>query len=43
MPINITWVDNCDGEEKIERLHTSVCTLKVHRRQDVITNIEWDF
>jgi methylated-DNA-[protein]-cysteine S-methyltransferase len=43
MPINITWVDNCDGEEKIERLHTPVCTLKVYRRQDVITNIEWDF
>lgn len=43
MPINITWVDSCDGEEVVERLHTPVCTLKVHRRQDVITNIEWDF
>jgi methylated-DNA-[protein]-cysteine S-methyltransferase len=43
MPINITWVDNADGAEEVERLHTAVCTLKVHRRQDVITNIEWDF
>jgi methylated-DNA-[protein]-cysteine S-methyltransferase len=43
MGINITWVDTCDGEEVVESLHTAVCTLKVHRRQDVITNIEWDF
>ena len=43
MTINITWVDNCEGEEKVERLHTPVCTIKIHRRQDVITNIEWDF
>ncbi len=43
MPINITWVDSCDGVEEVERLHTPVCTIKIHRRQDVITNIEWDF
>jgi methylated-DNA-[protein]-cysteine S-methyltransferase len=43
MRINITWVDSCEGEEKVERLHTPVCALKIHRRQDVITNIEWDF
>ncbi len=43
MPINITWVDNCDGEEVVERLHTPVCAIKIHRRQDVITHIEWDF
>ncbi|MEQ1557636.1 MAG: MGMT family protein [Methyloglobulus sp.] len=43
MPINIIWVDNCEGDEEVERLHTSVCSLKVRRRQDVITNIEWDF
>ena len=43
MTINITWVDSCEGEEKVERLHTPVCTIKIHRRQDVITNIEWDF
>jgi methylated-DNA-[protein]-cysteine S-methyltransferase len=43
MPINITWVDNCEGVEVVETLHTPVCTIKVHRRQDVITNIEWDF
>ena len=43
MGINITWVDNCDGVEEVERLHTPVCTIKIHRRQDVITNIEWDF
>ncbi len=43
MPISITWVDRCDGEEIIERFRTPVCTLKIHRRQDVITNIEWDF
>jgi methylated-DNA-[protein]-cysteine S-methyltransferase len=43
MSINITWVDECEGEEEVEKLHTPICTLKVHRRQDVITNIEWDF
>jgi methylated-DNA-[protein]-cysteine S-methyltransferase len=43
MPINITWVDSCDGEEKIESHNTPVCTIKVHRRQDVITHIDWDF
>jgi methylated-DNA-[protein]-cysteine S-methyltransferase len=43
MPINITWVENCEGEEKVERLHTPVCTIKIHRQKDVITNIEWDF
>jgi methylated-DNA-[protein]-cysteine S-methyltransferase len=43
MGINITWVDNCEGVEEVERLHTPVCTIKIHRRQDVITNIEWDF
>ncbi|MEQ1530561.1 MAG: MGMT family protein [Methylococcales bacterium] len=43
MGINITWVDSCDSEEVVERLHTPVCTIKIHRRQDVITNIEWDF
>jgi methylated-DNA-[protein]-cysteine S-methyltransferase len=43
MPINITWVDNCEGVEEVERLHTPVCTIKIHRRQDVITQIEWDF
>ncbi len=43
MPINITWVDNCEGAEEVERLYTPVCTLKIHRRQDVITDIEWDF
>ncbi|MSS76172.1 MAG: methylated-DNA--[protein]-cysteine S-methyltransferase [Methyloglobulus sp.] len=43
MPINITWVDSCDDEEEVERLHTPVYSLKIHRRQDVITNIEWDF
>ncbi len=43
MPINITWVDNCEGVEEVERLHTPVCTLKIHRRQDVITHIDWDF
>jgi methylated-DNA-[protein]-cysteine S-methyltransferase len=43
MPINITWVDNCEGEEKIEILHTPVCKIKVHRKQDVITHIDWDF
>jgi methylated-DNA-[protein]-cysteine S-methyltransferase len=43
MPINITWVDSCDGDEEVERLHTPVCTIKIHRRQDVITHIDWDF
>jgi methylated-DNA-[protein]-cysteine S-methyltransferase len=43
MGINITWVDNCEGEEEVEILNTPVCSLKIHRRQDVITNIEWDF
>ncbi len=43
MPINIIWIDSCEGEEIIERLRTPVCTLKIHRCQDVITNIEWDF
>jgi methylated-DNA-[protein]-cysteine S-methyltransferase len=43
MPINITWVDSFEGIEEVERLHTPVCTIKIHRRQDVITNIEWDF
>ena len=43
MPINITWVDSCIGEEEIDQIRTSVCALKIHRRQDVITNIEWDF
>jgi methylated-DNA-[protein]-cysteine S-methyltransferase len=43
MPINIVWVDSCEGEEKVERFHTPVCTIKVHRRQDVITHIDWDF
>lgn len=42
MTINITWVDHCEGVEEVERLHTPVCTIKIHRRQDVITNIEWD-
>lgn len=43
MPINITWVDYYEGEEEIERLHTPVCTIKIHRSQDVITHIDWDF
>ena len=43
MPLIINWVDQCDGVEEVERLSTPVCTLKVHRRQDVITSIEWDF
>jgi methylated-DNA-[protein]-cysteine S-methyltransferase len=43
MTINITWVDSCEGEEVVERLHTPVCTIKIHRRQEVITHIEWDF
>ncbi|MBK8816309.1 MAG: MGMT family protein [Methylococcaceae bacterium] len=43
MPINITWVDSCDGVEEVERQHTPVCTIKIHRRKDVITSIEWDF
>ncbi len=43
MPINIIWVDNCEGIEEVERLHTPVCTIKIHRRQDVITHIDWDF
>jgi methylated-DNA-[protein]-cysteine S-methyltransferase len=43
MAINITWVDSCDGEEEIEHIHTPVCGLKIHRRQDVITHINWDF
>ncbi len=43
MPINITWVDSCEGVEEVERLHTPVCTIKINRRQDVVTNIEWDF
>lgn len=43
MTINITWVDHCEGVEEVERLHTPVCTIKIHRRQDVITHIDWDF
>jgi methylated-DNA-[protein]-cysteine S-methyltransferase len=43
MPINITWVDNCQGDEEIEHLHTPVCSIKIHRRQDVITHIDWNF
>lgn len=43
MPINITWVERCEGEEIIERFRTPVCALKIHRCQDIITNIEWDF
>jgi hypothetical protein len=43
MGINIIWIDNCESVEEVERLHTPVCTIKIHRRQDVITNIEWDF
>jgi methylated-DNA-[protein]-cysteine S-methyltransferase len=43
MPINITWIDSCNGEEEIEHVRTPVCALKVLRRQDVITTIEWDF
>lgn len=43
MPINIIWVDNCEGVEEVESLHTPVCAIKIHRRQDVITHIDWDF
>ena len=43
MGINITWVDDCDGAEEVQRLLTPVCTIKIHRRQDVVTHIDWDF
>jgi methylated-DNA-[protein]-cysteine S-methyltransferase len=43
MGINITWVDSCEGVDEVERLHTAVCTIKIHRRRDVITHIDWDF
>lgn len=43
MPINVTWVDNCTGVEGVEHLRTPVCGLMVHRRGEVITQIEWDF
>jgi methylated-DNA-[protein]-cysteine S-methyltransferase len=43
MPVNITWIDSCEGEEEIECLRTPVCSIKMHRQQDVITRIDWDF
>lgn len=43
MPINITWVEHCKGSEEIETIQTPVVTLKVHRKGDVITQIDWDF
>jgi methylated-DNA-[protein]-cysteine S-methyltransferase len=43
MPINIIWVDHCDGEAVVERIHTSVCTIRISRHGDVITHIDWDF
>ena len=41
MPINITWVDSCEGSEVIETMQTLAVTVKVHRRGDVITQIDW--
>lgn len=43
MSINITWVDTCSGEESIDRLSTPVCLLKIYRKGDVVTQVEWDF
>jgi len=43
MPINITWVDSCEGNEEIETLKTPAVTVKVHRKGDVITQIDWEF
>jgi methylated-DNA-[protein]-cysteine S-methyltransferase len=43
MPIYITWVDSCEGSEEVERLQTPAVTLKVHRKGDVITQIDWDY
>ncbi|MBM4207430.1 MAG: methylated-DNA--[protein]-cysteine S-methyltransferase [Gammaproteobacteria bacterium] len=41
MPINITWVDHCEGSEVIESIQTPAVTVKVHLRGDVITQIDW--
>ncbi len=43
MPISIIWVDSCEVNETIERMKTPVVTLKIHRKGDVITQIDWDF
>ena len=43
MTISITWIEHCEGVETIEHQRTPVCCVKIHRRQDVITTIEWDF
>jgi methylated-DNA-[protein]-cysteine S-methyltransferase len=41
MPIKITWVDSCEGSEEIETLQTPAVTVKVHRKGDVITQVDW--
>ena len=43
MGINIVWVDNCNGTETVEKVKTPLCCLSIHRRDDVITQIEWNF
>lgn len=43
MAIQIEWVADCTGEEVVESYFTPVCKLNIHRRQDVITQINWDF
>jgi methylated-DNA-[protein]-cysteine S-methyltransferase len=41
MSINITWVDSCEGSEAIEAIQTPAVTVKVHRKGEVITQIDW--
>jgi methylated-DNA-[protein]-cysteine S-methyltransferase len=43
MNLNIVWIDHCDGTETIEKRDTPVCSLKIRRRGDVITQVDWDF
>ncbi len=43
MTVNIIWVDQCDAVEVVEKMETPVCSLNLYRRDDVITQVEWDF
>lgn len=43
MNINIIWVDNENGIETVEHLQTPVCAIRVHRRGEVVSQINWDF
>lgn len=43
MSIAITWVDQCTANETVDTIETPVCSLKIHRRGEVITQVAWDF